>query len=388
MTDMDCVQRSLILFLCFTLVAIFVAGLLAIATPSDALDARVALDVPLMRWKTLGGSEDLSLLAPPRVSSGMNAATVYRRAFAELARLDTADRVLLNMSVLKNRPRDLGPIGSRLDAVVAVAHEATKVSACEWDRDFYRTGAVTMHDLSEFDQLMTLAVAIAAHAMNRAEANDLGAALADLAVMRRMAGHAEEHPHVTQAAMGLFIDIAALDVTERLFRDHALPSGGAIDLSKPRDHRAAMRRTFLTHGTGCLLQLDDPDFASWGAGEVLPSDRAKVWLLDVMCDYVAALDEPGRPAVQSSVTPEGLEYARVLIPAPSVLDLIHTAATRADMVVAAIKLRSRRALTGDYPDSWVIPVNPDTGIVLQYRRAGNGFVLHSDTDAQLDWRWN
>lgn len=381
-------QRSLILFLCFAMVAIFVAGLFAIATPSDALDARVALEVPLMRWKALGGSEDLSALAPPRVPTGVNAAPVYRRAFAELARLGTADRKLLNMYALKNRPRDLAAVGSRFDAVVAIAHEAANVSACEWNRDFYRTGALTVHDLGEFDQLMKLAVAVAAHAMDRAEANDLGAATADLAAMRRMAGHAGSHPHVTQAAMGLFIDIAAIDLLERLFRDHELAGNGAIAFTVPRDHRAAMRRTFVTHGTGGLLQLDDPDFGSTGALEDWQRDRAKVWLLEAMCDYVAALDDPGRREIRSSAPPEGVQDARVLVPAPSVLDLTCIAATRNDMVVAAIKLRVHRALTGDYPSSRVIPVNPDTGVVLHYRRAGDGFVLSSDADAQLDWRWN
>ncbi|MEE8458396.1 MAG: hypothetical protein V3S08_00900, partial [Phycisphaerales bacterium] len=355
---MDCVQRSVILFLCFALVAIFVAGLLAIATPSDALDARVALEVPLKRWKALGGSEDLGALAPRRIPAGVNAAPVYRRAFAELARLDKPDRAMLNMSVLKNRPRDLGPIGSRLDVVVAVAHEAARISACEWNRDFYRSGAPTADDLRDFDQLMKLAVAVAAHAMDRAETNDFGTAVADIAVMRRMAVHAASHPHVTQAAMGLFIDIAALDVLERLFRDHELPGRGAIAFAVPRDHRAAMRRTLLTHGTGGLLQLDDPNFASTGALDGWQRDRAKVWLLEVMCDYVVAFDEPGSQELRSSAPPEGVEVARVLVPAPSVLDLTCIAATRNDMVVAAIKLRVHRALTGDYPSSRVIPVNP------------------------------
>jgi hypothetical protein len=382
------VQRSLILFLCFALVAIFVAGLVAIATPSDALDARVALEEPLLRWKSLGGSEDLGALAPPRVPTGANAAPVYRRAFAELARLDAADRTLLNMLALKARPRDLAPIGSRVDAVVSVAHEAAKIPACEWNRGFYRTGALTMHDLQEFDQLMTLAVAVAAHAMNRSEANDLGTAIADLAAMRRMAGHAGKHPHVTQAAMGMFIDIAALDLLERLFRDHELPRGGVVEIMVPRDHRAAMRRTLLTHGTGGVLQLDDPEFAPIGSREDWQRDRAKSWLIDSMCDFVAAIDEPGRRNFRTNTPPEGVDYARVLVPAPSVLDLTDKAATRNDMVVAAIKLRSHRARAGDYPDSWVVPVNPDTGVVLQYRRAGDGFVLTSDADAELDWRWN
>ncbi len=380
-------RRPVVLVLCFALVAIFVAGLLAIATPSDALEARIALEVPLTRWKQLGGSDDLDALAPPPVPTGVNAAPVYRRAFAELARLDEADRKLLGLHALRNRPGRVTAIASRLDAVVAVAHEAAKVSACEWNRGFYRTGAPTRDDLGEFDQLVKLAVAVAAHAIDRAEANDFGTAIADLAAMRRMAGHALDHPYVTQAAMGLFIDIAALDVLERLFRDHELPGGGAVDFTALRDHRAAMRRTFLTHGTGCLLQLDDPGFASTGSREDWQRDRAKAWLLEAMCDYVAALDEPGKWEVRTSTPPAGVDYAGVLVPSSSVLEAIYTAATRNDMAVAAIKLRSHRATAGRYPDSWVVPVNPDTGVVLQYRRVDDGFVLSSDEGAKLDWRW-
>ncbi len=85
--------------------------------------------------------------------------------------------------------------------------------------------------------------------------------------------------------------------------------------------------------------------------------------------------------------PAGVDYAGVLVPSSSVLEAIYTAATRNDMAVAAIKLRSHRATAGHYPDSWVVPVNPDTGVVLQYRRVDDGFVLSSDEGAKLDWRW-
>ena len=381
-------QRHVVLFLCFGLVAMFVAGLLAIATPSDALDARIALESPLSRWKQLGGSDDLGSLAPPRLPAAMNAAPRYRRAFAELRRLDETDRRLLDVHTLRTRPHDVAVIASRLDWAVEHARKAARYSGCQWNRGFYGSGALGASALEEFDLFVKLAVAVAAHAIDRANTGDLEAAVTDLAAMRRMGGHAVAHPHVAQAAMGLFIDIAALDVLERVFRDQELPEPVAKELAASRDHRTALRDTFLTHGAAGLLQLDDPTFASPVARAGPERDRAKAWFLHSMCDYLAVLDQPGTRVVLMNTPPGAVTYARVLVPSPTVLDAIHMAATRNDMAVAALKLRSHRAVNGNYPDSWEIPTNPDTGVVLHYRRAGDGFVLSTDNDQQLDWRWN
>lgn len=382
------VQRSVILFLCFALVALFVGGLLAIATPSHALEARVALDASMEHWKGLGGADDPAALAPPRVPDAVNAAPVYRSAFVELDRLAEADRKLLNLSALRTRPRDLAPIASRLDAVVAIVHDASRRSACEWNRGFYRTGTVTESDLAEFDRFLQLAAVVGAHAMHRAEANDIDAAIADLAAMRRMAGHAAAHPSVPQAAMGLFIDVAAFEVLERMFRDRELPALAAVNLTAPRDYRAAMRRTLLAQGTACLVPLADPNLASVRSLDAWQRDRAIAWFLDAMGGYVAALDEPGRRAVGTTTPPEGAAYARIFLPPPSLLDAIDTAATRSDMAAAAIKLRSHRDSIGAYPDSWKAATNPVTGVALQYRRDGTGFVLSARGDERLRWHWD
>ncbi len=381
-------QRHVVLFLCFAMVAIFIAGLLAIATPSDALEARVVLEGPLTRWQKLGGSDNPATLAPPRVPDAENAAPLYRRAFAELGRLKESERERLDMHTLRTRPQHVITIASRLDPAVTFAHEAVKRSGCEWNRDFYRTGALTQKDLDEFDQFVRLAVAVAAHAMEGARRSDFASAFKDLVALRRMAGHAVSHPHVTQASMGLFIDMAAFDVLEWGFRQKELSVRAGGDVAAFRNHRAAMRRTLLTHGTACLLPLDDPAFGSPASGDASQRDRAKAWFLDVMCAHVNAIDEPGAQVVPVNTVPEGLEYARVFVPPPTLIGAVNIAATRNDMAVAAIKLRSHRATTGDYPDSWVVPTNPDTGIVLQYRRDGDGFVLSAGTDKKLDWRWN
>ncbi len=379
-------QRLLILILCSALIAIFVGGLFALTTPTRALESDLELDVALAEWEALGGTTDLMSLALPAVPDAVNAAVHYRRTFAGLIELDEEERRLLDAALLHTRPDQIMAIADRLEPVVRAAREASDQPACAWSPGYYQTGAVTRQDLSDQAGLLELSVAVAAHALDRAEAEDLDAAVDDLVGLRRMALHASSHPDVTYASTGLLIDLMAFEVIELVYRDR--PIARHASLLSPRDYFAELRSKLVSHGAAGLIRLDDPSFgpasrAGW------QRDRDKISFLHAMCECLRALDPAnGMIAPPQYGIPVGETYTEVLLPGRGVFEGATMVTIRSAMAGVAIDLRAHREARGAYPEDWPMPAHPATGRPLQYRREGRGFVLSTGVNERLDWRWD
>jgi hypothetical protein len=356
-------RKFLLLSSVFLAVLVGVAGLVAVTTSTDALEANVALHTAISEWEALGGSPDLPQAGPVAVKD--NAAILYGRAFA----------------MLRRRPgeQELHPLAdaARLaegvkehSTVVGLAHEAAARPACVWEQD----GAPDHVDVTR------LVNVVVTDALTRINEGDVAAGLADFEALRAMARHLRTDSGIELFMYSLMVESNILHSLMFKFRDLDLPIEHAPSLLSHEDYRELARQALLRGGAEGLRRIDEQGCPQEWVIE------SKVGFLRWMCEQVRALREPYTPNQFPGSAGQKPQWASLIVIYPD-RQVIFETETRARFLRVAADLRAWRAEHGEYPDSWQMPTDPLSGKPLHYRRTEKGFELSSEADPTVRWSW-